>query len=158
MGPIGVQEMIVIFVVALILFGPKKLPELGRTLGKAITEFRRASNELKATFESHLHELEREGQSISQSINAYKEPEPSTYSYSHNDYSHYDAEYHQYSGSSETSEAQPATVSATAVEDAHQNANIAHESHLPGTVARSEPHPADPAPQPQGEGGEVHSA
>lgn len=60
MGPIGVQEMIAIFVVALVLFGPKKLPELGRTLGKALSEFRRAKNELKSSFETHLHELERE--------------------------------------------------------------------------------------------------
>ncbi len=60
MGPIGVQEMIAIFLIALLLFGPKKLPELGRTLGKALTEFRRAKNELKSTFESHMAELERE--------------------------------------------------------------------------------------------------
>src|SRR5438309_6009150 len=60
MGPIGMQEMIALFVVALLLFGPKKLPELGRTLGKALSEFRRAKNELKTTFETHLQELERE--------------------------------------------------------------------------------------------------
>ncbi|MGD0365795.1 MAG: twin-arginine translocase TatA/TatE family subunit, partial [Bryobacteraceae bacterium] len=53
-------EMIVIFLVALVLFGPKKLPELGRTLGKAITEFRRAQSELKATFDRELRNLERE--------------------------------------------------------------------------------------------------
>src|ERR1700761_5407198 len=63
MGPIGVQEMIAIFIVALILFGPKKLPELARTLGKALSEFRRAKNELKATFETHMHELEKETRS-----------------------------------------------------------------------------------------------
>ena len=45
MGPVGVQEMIVIFLVALVLFGPKKLPELGKTIGKAITEFRRAQSD-----------------------------------------------------------------------------------------------------------------
>lgn len=60
MGPIGVQEMIAIFLVALVLFGPKKLPELGRTLGKALSEFRRAKNELRASLEGHLSELERE--------------------------------------------------------------------------------------------------
>lgn len=60
MGPIGAQEMIFIFVLALLLFGPKKLPELGRMLGKGLTEFRRAKNELKTTFESHMQELERE--------------------------------------------------------------------------------------------------
>jgi len=63
MGPVGVPEMIVIFLVALVLFGPKKLPELGRTLGKAISEFRRAQSELKATFNRELQNLERENES-----------------------------------------------------------------------------------------------
>jgi len=146
MGPIGVQEMIVIFVLALLLFGPKKLPELGRTLGKAITEFRRASNELKATFESHLHELEREGQSLKSVVNSYTET-PNTYSYGHDDYARYDPEYVPYSGSStvETSGSQPSTMSATAIQDAHSQpetaaiaaAPAAAETHIPGTVARS---------------------
>jgi len=60
MGPIGWQEMVFIFLLALVLFGPKKLPELGRTLGKAITEFRRAQGELKATFDREMRNLERE--------------------------------------------------------------------------------------------------
>src|SRR5208282_628781 len=64
MGPIGLQEMVAIFLVALVLFGPKKLPELGRTIAKAITEFRRASNDLKATFEREMQSLERESESI----------------------------------------------------------------------------------------------
>ncbi len=59
--------MMAIFAIALLLFGPKKLPELGRTLGKALTEFRRAKNELKSTFESHMAELERETRAESQS-------------------------------------------------------------------------------------------
>jgi sec-independent protein translocase protein TatA len=63
MGPVGVPEMVVIFLVALVLFGPKKLPELGRTLGKAINEFRRAQSELKATFDRELQNLERETES-----------------------------------------------------------------------------------------------
>jgi sec-independent protein translocase protein TatA len=92
MGPVGFPEMIVIFLVALVLFGPKKLPELGRTLGKAITEFRRASNELKAQFESHLHELEREGQSIKSAVNTAIDV-PNTYSYGNDDYARYDPEY-----------------------------------------------------------------
>ena len=64
MGTVGVQEMIVIFVIALVLFGPKKLPELGKTIGKAITEFRRASSDLKASFEREMHALERETESL----------------------------------------------------------------------------------------------
>src|SRR5665213_418467 len=69
MGTVGVQEMVVIFIIALVLFGPKKLPELGRTIGKAITEFRRASNDLKSTIEREMQTLERESQSISQVAN-----------------------------------------------------------------------------------------
>src|SRR2546421_7366664 len=68
MGPLGVQEMLGIFLIALLLFGPKKLPELGRMLGKAVSEFRRAKNELKSTFESHLSELEKEVQSEKYSV------------------------------------------------------------------------------------------
>ena len=64
MGPLGMQEMIFIFVLALLLFGPKKLPEVGRTIGKAMSEFRRASNELKATFDREMQNLERETESI----------------------------------------------------------------------------------------------
>lgn len=66
MFTLGVPEMAVIFILALVLFGPKKLPELGRTIGKAMTEFRRASNDLKATFEREMHTLERENESIVQ--------------------------------------------------------------------------------------------
>ncbi len=60
MGPVGVPEMFFIFILALLLFGPKKLPELGRMLGKGLSEFRRAKNELKSTFETHMRELEKE--------------------------------------------------------------------------------------------------
>lgn len=60
MFTLGVPEMAVIFILALVLFGPRKLPELGRTIGKAMTEFRRASNDLKATFEREMQSLERE--------------------------------------------------------------------------------------------------
>jgi len=60
LGPLGVPETIFIFVLALLVFGPKKLPELGRTIGKAMTEFRRASSELKATFDREMNAIERE--------------------------------------------------------------------------------------------------
>ena len=54
LGSIGMPELIVIFVIALIIFGPRKLPELGRSLGRGINEFKRASNELKNTFEEEV--------------------------------------------------------------------------------------------------------
>jgi TatA/E family protein of Tat protein translocase len=58
MGSIGAPELIIIFVVALIVFGPKKLPELGKSLGKGLAEFRKASNELKSTIEQEVRNIE----------------------------------------------------------------------------------------------------
>ena len=60
-GPIGMPEMIVIAVIALIIFGPRKLPELGKSLGKSIAEFKRASNELKNTLEDEIRTEELSG-------------------------------------------------------------------------------------------------
>jgi sec-independent protein translocase protein TatA len=53
-GPIGMQELIIIFIIALIVFGPRKLPQLGKSLGKSIAEFKRASNELRNTLEEEI--------------------------------------------------------------------------------------------------------
>lgn len=52
--------MIFIFFLALIIFGPKKLPEIGRQIGKALNEFKRASNEFKAQIEAEINNLETE--------------------------------------------------------------------------------------------------
>jgi len=60
MGPLGPEELVAIFILALLLFGPKELPKLGRTVGKAMTEFRRAQSELKTTFNREMQNLERE--------------------------------------------------------------------------------------------------
>jgi len=54
MFDIGLQELVVIFVIALIVFGPKNLPQLGRALGRAMREFRRASDEFRSTIETNL--------------------------------------------------------------------------------------------------------
>lgn len=138
LGTIGVPEMVAIFVIALLLFGPKKLPELGRTLGKAITEFRRASNEFKATFESHLSELERENQSLKQTLNSYTSPDYSSSSYSYDGEYNYGSENHQLSGSTETSASQPTIASATATQDASASRDEhAAAPQIEGTVARS---------------------
>lgn len=54
-GSIGGPELIVILVVALLIFGPRKLPELGRTLGKGMADLRRASHDLKSTLDREIH-------------------------------------------------------------------------------------------------------
>ena len=54
MFDIGLQELVLIFVIALIVFGPKNLPQLGRSLGRAMREFRRASDEFRSTIETNL--------------------------------------------------------------------------------------------------------
>jgi sec-independent protein translocase protein TatB len=59
----SLPHLIVIFVVALIIFGPEKLPELARNLGKVMGEFRRATGDLQSTFEGHLRDLERDAES-----------------------------------------------------------------------------------------------
>lgn len=60
-GSIGMPELIIIFVIALIIFGPRKLPELGRSLGKSLSEFKRASNELRQTLDEEIR-VEQEQQ------------------------------------------------------------------------------------------------
>ena len=58
-GSIGGTELMVIMVIALLVFGPRKLPELGRSLGKGLSEFKRASNDLKRSLEEEISLEER---------------------------------------------------------------------------------------------------
>jgi sec-independent protein translocase protein TatA len=75
-GSIGMPELIIIFVIALIIFGPRKLPELGRSLGKSLAEFKKASNELKSTLEEEIR-LE-EQRSVFEASKAAKEAQPAS--------------------------------------------------------------------------------
>jgi sec-independent protein translocase protein TatA len=144
MGPVGVQEMVVIFLVALVLFGPKKLPELGKTIGKAITEFRRAQSELKATFETHMRELEKEGESIKAITRSYTNEIT-------NHYTGYDSSYYDsgaFGAGSPSTEANPSTVSVPALQGAESSVSP-NEAPVSGTVARtSNGSPEHPSVQP----------
>lgn len=58
MGPLGWTEMVVIFFVALVVFGPEKLPELAKTAAKGLREFKKATDGLKANWEEHLRDAD----------------------------------------------------------------------------------------------------
>ena len=66
---LGFPEIIIIFVIALLIFGPRKLPELGKSLGKGLAEFKRASNELKRTWEEEVKTEEEELRKIQKDVN-----------------------------------------------------------------------------------------
>jgi len=53
-GPLGIPELLFILALALLIFGPRKLPEIGRTLGRGVSEFRKASNELRRTLNAEV--------------------------------------------------------------------------------------------------------
>ena len=143
MGPVGWQEMVIIFIVALVLFGPRKLPELGRTVGKAITEFRRASNELKSTFDREMQQLERENQDLKEVTRSYVSDIQSSYE------SGYDSPYQDsgynynygYESNDSSTSSNHTTTGESAVQDAGtdtQGSNAAAEPVAPsGTVART---------------------
>ncbi|MDQ1472847.1 MAG: sec-independent protein translocase protein TatA [Bryobacterales bacterium] len=92
MGPLGTGEIVFIFVLALLLFGPKELPKIGKTIGKAMTEFRRAQSELKSTFDREMVNLERET-GIKELVETSYQPDSYNYDYSSHDSSYYDGSY-----------------------------------------------------------------
>ncbi len=138
MGPLGWQETVFIFILALLIFGPKKLPELGKTIGKAMTEFRRASSELKATFDREMKSLERENESLKEVTNQYQHD---TYNY---DYTSYDSGYYgesngdvaHASGVNDSTATDVSTISASATQGAESEPAVTPEGTVPhGTEA-----------------------
>jgi len=127
MGPLGWQETLFIFVLALLLFGPKKLPELGKTIGKAMSEFRRASAELKSTFDREMSAIERENESLKEVTNNYQFED---YSYNYN----YDSSLND-SGESLESGDSTATELSTPGASATQGAESTSAVAPDGTVA-----------------------
>ena len=72
-GSIGMPELILIFVVALLVFGPKKLPEIGKSLGKGLAEFKRASDDLKKTIENEIEQGKQEAAAVKQHVSEVKD-------------------------------------------------------------------------------------
>jgi len=128
MGPLGWQETVFIFVLALLVFGPKKLPELGKTIGKALTEFRRASSELKSTWDREMTNLERETESLKE-VTSSVQNELTDYSYNYNyeDSSPYDSGASG-SESNDSTASNSSSVGASATEGAEPMADLAQTS------------------------------
>src|SRR5262249_8223431 len=122
------QELVVIFILALLLFGPKKLPELGKTIGKAMTEFRRAQAELKSTFDREMQNIERETGVKELTAVDYK---TGSYDYSSYDSSYYDNPIHNTPTDSSTT----TTTSASATEGAGSTAAAIHVEPAAGSIA-----------------------
>jgi TatA/E family protein of Tat protein translocase len=137
MGPLGWQETVFIFLLALLIFGPKKLPELGKTIGKALTEFRRASSELKSTWDREMVNLERENESLKDVTNSYhNEIASSTYDSSY-DSSYYDSGYNGESYDSTASNS--STVSASAPQGAESTAEATPEGTVTASTTEAAP-------------------
>jgi sec-independent protein translocase protein TatA len=67
-GSIGMPELVLIFIVALLVFGPKKLPEIGKSIGKGLAEFKRASDDLKRTIELEIEQGKQEAASVREQV------------------------------------------------------------------------------------------
>jgi len=154
MGPVGVPEMVVIFLLALVLFGPKKLPELGRTLGKAISEFRRAQSELKATFDREMRNLELETQAPKEIDSSYRY-DNYNYDYSSSDSGTYGQPYGSSSVEPQDSTVtSTSTISASATEGADSLSTVTPEgaiAHQMGNAPETAAVSQVPAPQAGGE-------
>jgi TatA/E family protein of Tat protein translocase len=74
-GSIGPTELILIFIIALLVFGPKKLPEIGKSVGRAIREFKKASDEIKGRIEEEIQasEIKDIGKDLQSGVNSLRD-------------------------------------------------------------------------------------
>jgi sec-independent protein translocase protein TatA len=139
MGSLGTQEMILIFILALLVFGPKKLPELGRTVAKAMGEFRRASSELRSTFEREMNSLERDNGSmkeLNELRDVTREFQNEITNYDDSSYYDYGESTPQLTDSTATSSS---TVSASAPQGAEQTTLVETPADIAATPAAETP-------------------
>ncbi len=145
MGPLGVPELIFIFVMALLIFGPKKLPQLGKTFGKSMAEFRRASNDLRNTFQREMDTIEKESQEVKEVVQEVKKDLATSNSDDSEDdyYSDYDQTPYEDKSSSNTSSAPAGTDTDTAKASTNGNDAKASASSNDGTPPDEAPSTVD---------------
>lgn len=151
MWTLGWQETMVIFLLALLLFGPKKLPELGKNIAKGLAEFRRASNDLKSTFDREMANIERETGSLKEVTQQYQNEITNYDSYYENSY--YDS---GYNNTSLDPAKESSTVSASATQGAESSAAPENGTASPA-VATNGSH-AEPAAPEAGSSSQVAQA
>jgi len=140
MGTLGTQEMIIIFLLALLIFGPKKLPELGKTVAKAMGEFRRASSELKSTWDREMQQIEKETEPIKQAADEHHQQVTNYDDSSYYDYGAYDSGTSDSTATPSTTVGEPATQGAeqtTATATAEPPAETLVAQAPEGTAAQS---------------------
>ncbi|HWE52905.1 MAG TPA: twin-arginine translocase TatA/TatE family subunit [Bryobacteraceae bacterium] len=167
MGSLGTPEIAAIFLLSLLLFGPKELPKLGKTIGKAMAEFRKAQSELKTTFDREMKNLEQE--------TGIKELVATNFQSNNYNYepSSYDPDYYSgsYAGSYNSTETTTTAEGASATQGAGSTAPLqveaAHGSiasgHLNDISHQGDAHTAasthpEPAPANAGSAEHGHSA
>ena len=146
MGPLGVPEIIFIFVMALLIFGPKKLPQLGKTFGKSMAEFRRASNDLRNTFQQEMDTIERENKEVKEVVQEVKKDLDTSNYYDDSEddyYSDYDQTPYEDKSSSKTSSASAGPDTDTAKASTNGNDAKASASSNDGTPPDEAPSTVD---------------
>jgi sec-independent protein translocase protein TatB len=150
-GPFGAQEIFLVLVIALILFGPRRLPDIGKSMGKMMAEFRKASNEFKRTLEDEVEsEKARETAPAPAAASASAGTTPSPYSDGMVDAVAPDSSTEPLPAHTEETAVSPADqpVSSPEVPDAHvaagpEPAPVTTEGE-PGTISRPDSRPIEP--------------
>jgi sec-independent protein translocase protein TatA len=124
MGPFGISELIFLFFLALIIFGPKKLPEIGKTLGKGMREFKKATDDLKSNWEEHVRESESDTsiKELKQSLqDIHAEVQSSTSDLGRHIQGHFDEVKAEVESTTAHIEEKPAVSTPNTESDAHKN-------------------------------------
>ena len=145
MGPLGMGEIIVLFVLALLVFGPKKLPELGKTFGKGLAEFKRASNELKTTFQREMDSIEKETKEVKNIAGGVSRDINSSYSDDNDDDYYSDYDYDGSSGGSSASAAPAKALDTTGADSVEDGEDLSADADGADSLERADEVGATPS-------------